>query len=579
MANDRRSPTLSESSVPRGVHGGLSPDFLPSGYLAGGANITVRGGSVSTRPRFKVVGSIPADGAFQGVGVYSLASGDRLIFGMGAKIYELDPSTGASTLLFTFPTANGPHYYTQADRYFIIQNDQDRPVFHHRGEFTRQASPEGDADRELPTGSVMAYAHGRTFIVPRYLYDPDGNPTDQDGRAYWMAGDILLPLNPENVLKVTEDEYWNEGGATSLPFEAGNVTAMAVLQNAQASGTGLGALLAFGRTGVSAYVVAANRSDWKNLDFSQVLFTGVGTTSPKSLVPVNDDLIFRSPDGIRSLRTTAQQTQGGGGWSIRPISYEVEHRLTRDLPADLPFTSASFADNRFLLTTGGRTDGAFAGLVSLDTLVSASLTQGSPPAYDDIWIAAPVLATVAARVDGAKTHVVIFQRNGRYDFAIPTREELTDFGSTHVTSRIYTRAYSTQSRDLLSITNLDVIFRGIQGPLVARAYYRTDFYERWTPFYGTLEINNGQTRRQVRFSTGQDGCREDGTPPHVGQNAQLCIEWTGVATVERWSMTVNPEMVDPSQLMSCNSTFSVLSPGLDEIMVTLDDLNDLKEIS
>lgn len=576
MAYDRRPPPLTESSITRGVHGGLSPDALPQGYIAQGANISVRGGFVSSRPRFRVIGSHTLTGTFQGAGVYSLASGDRIIFGDGANVMEFDPGTGTVETLYTFPSDTGPHYHVQADRYFVVQNNQDRPMFHHRDNFTRAALPEGSEERELPTGSLMAYAHGRVFLVPRYLYDNNGDVTEEDGRAYWMAGDVLLPLSPSNVLKVTEDEYWNEGGATPLPFEAGNITALGVLQNAQGSGTGVGALLAFGRTGVSAYSVAANRSDWKDLDFSQVLFTGAGTQSPRSVLPVNDDILFRATDGLRSLRVSSQQSQGGGGWSIRPISYEVDHRLKFDAPSDLPGVTTSFSGNRFLLTTGGRNSvGVYRGLLSLDTLVASTLSQGSAPAYDDIWVSRPVLATLQARVAGKTEHVILHRHGGNeITFSVLDDEVEQDFGTNFPTSRAYTRAYTTASTNLLSLTFMDVIFRDIRGPFVARAYYRTDLYSRWTPFHGTFEVD-GPTRKQMRFSAARDGCREDGSPPHVGHNVQVCIEWIGVATVERWALTVNPELADASALSACASTNTILSPGLDEIMVNLDDIKDL----
>ena len=75
------------------------------------------------------------------------------------------------------------------------------------------------------------------------------------------------------------------------------------------------------------------------------------------------------------------------------------------------------------------------------------------------------------------------------------------------------------------------------------------------------------------------GCREDGSPPMVGHSVQLCLEWTGVAEVERWSLTVNPVSADPSSLLGCNRAGSALSADLDLAMVELDDVADLLEDS
>jgi hypothetical protein len=265
------------------------------------------------------------------------------------------------------------------------------------------------------------------------------------------------------------------------------------------------------------------------------------------------------------------------GWAVYPISYEIDHRLKLDVASDLPFTYASFAQNRFLVTTAGRENGAWNGLVSMDTLVSSMLTSSSTPAYDDLWVSRPFLATVRCRIDGSPVHVVLIERNGELLFCRLSDTETKDFGTTPVTSRMYSRAYSTKAIDLLSLNFLDVIFRNIDGPLVARAYYRTDNYARWTPFDGVLEVDN-QTRRKVRFSAGEGmGCREDGTPPNVGNNVQVCIEWTGVAEIEMWSIDVNPEQADPGLLAPCASYTTSLSPALDFVMVTLDDVKDLQE--
>jgi len=565
MANDQRNPIFSESSVIRGVHGGLSPDALPAGYLAQGANISIRGGFVSTRPRFRSLGSVPLDdpSLFRGAGVYSLRPGDGIVFGIGREVYSFDPSTGNSTLVYTFPSESTDHYFTQADRFLVGQNGMDLPFFHERGEFTREAEPEG----ELPTGYMMAYAHGRIFMVPKKV-------GEEEGRPYWIAGDILLPLDPQNVFNLTENTYWNEGGATGLPFESGFITGLSVFHNAQ-TGSGLGALLAFGRSGVSAYQVAASRADWKDLDFSQVLYTGEGTLSHRSIVPVNSDIFYRATDGLRSIQLSMA---GNGGWTVAPVSYEVGHRLDLDQKSDLKDVASSFAQNRLLTTTAGRTSNGWNGLLSLDTFVASTLSSSSAPAYDDLWVSRPVLTTVRCRLEDDPSHVVLMHRNGKLHFCCLTTEDQDDFGDRPVTSRMYTRAYSTKSMDLISLQYLDVIFRNIDGPLAARAYFRSDGYPRWTPFSGVLEVEN-QMRRGVRFSArGVNGCPEDGSPPHVGSVIQICIEWTGVADVELWSLSVNPEQADPGMLSACSTYTSSLSEELDLAMVELDDVNDLIEV-
>lgn len=575
MANDQRPLHITEASFISGAHGGLHPAALPGGYFAQGLNLSVRGGFARTRPRFKTLGSLEDAGDFKGVGVYSLNEGDELYVGVGKTVHIFDLETLAWTGSFAFETETDQMYFVQSDRFFIVQNGVDRPWFIHRGEFQRRANPDGDAERELPTGTIMAYAHGRTFVVPSFLYDDAGAVTTTSGKPYWLAGDIMLPLNPENVLKVTEDTYWQTGGATALPFESGFITGLAVLHNAASSGTGLGALLAFGRGGVSAYVVSAGRADWKDLDFSQVLFTGAGTESPKAIVPVNDDLIFRAVDGIRSLRVSTQQASGSAGsWSIKPMSFEVDHRLSMDAPADMPYVTSTFADNRFLITSAGRHGDHFHGIIALDTLVSSTLTQSTPPAYNDLWVSKPMGAVTTARKAKNPIPIAITEGNGGYIVATLSDEEKLDFGTEYPKCRLYTRAYSPKTMERIKLLYADLIFRDIDGPITAQVYYRSDQYARWTPCSGVLNVSAGTTRSHTRFSAAISGCREDGSPPNVGHSIQLCIEWDGVATLERVGVTMEPVPTDPAAISACGSTRTTISSDLDLVMKTLDDVED-----
>ena len=559
MANDRRNPIFSESTALNGVHGGMSADALPRGYISQGLNLQVRGGNLKTRPRYKSLGTFTTAGEFRGAYTYSLASGDTIVFGVDDTIYEFNPLDGTTATVATFPTNTGPFYFVQADRYLVVQNGTDLPYFYERGGAISRFST---GVEEIPAGTHMAYAHGRIYLVPRTLAD------GTSGAPYWIAGDILLPLNPSNVLKLTENEYWNEGGATGLPFEAGTITALAVMQNAQ-TGTGLGALLAFGRSGVSAHQVDASREDWKSLDFSQVLFTGDGATGQFTVTPVNSDVMFRSAAGIQSIRLSSASDRG---WSVRPISYEIEHRLEKDPADQLKTAYSAFANNEYVLTSAGYGENGWNGVVVLDTLVSSMMTQANPPAYNDLWVSCPVQSVNRCRVDGKPQVVTIFRRGNGLTFAYPSNDLTKDFDATPVKTRVYTRAYKYD--DLMSLQFVDVIFRNIESTeLIPRVYYRTDFYPRWTPCGGPDVIQN-RIRSHIRFPAEIDGCLENGLSPRTGNSVQFCIEWTGVAEIEKWSAQINPEITDPAQLLSCTQAGSALSPSLDLAMVTLDDVGD-----
>jgi hypothetical protein len=555
----------------RGCHGGLAPADLAKGYFHQAVNVAVRGGQVRTRPRLETRAVLQGIGAFQGAAVYSRDSGDRLVYGRGGRVRVLNLATGDDVEVAQLSSTAPKFFFCQADRYLIVQDRVSRPAILDGGTLLRYAAGYIDAGpNEVYTGGVMAYGHGRIFLSPTFLHTINGAPTDQTGRPYWVAGSILTPSDPENVLLFEETQYLNGGTANALPFENGFVQALHFFQNI-ASGTGVGPLLVFGKRGVSAVSVNVPRDSWFTADFSQVLYLGPGTVSPRSIAPVNNDLVFRSLDGIRSVRLTAQSASSNSSapLAVVPMSHEVSHRLSEIGVEDLAEVSGAFADNRYLMTSN-RTASGFQSLVSLDTSPVSAFGSSSSPAYDDIWVSVPFLEVLSATAaNGLPEHLVVVSRNGNLELAGFSETAIKDFDDAVPTSRVYfpaTAGSGSQSlEDMVRFQALHVTLRDVKGPLRIRAYYRADEYPYWAR---TEEIvwQGGDQDRPYSFpklvlgpidpDTGFTGGQ--GFPYGVGRNVQVCLEWDGVATlsgavIALSKVPASPESSQGGMLTTCES--------------------------
>jgi hypothetical protein len=572
---------------PRGCHGTLAPSNLASGYFHRGVNVSVRGGQVRTRPRWQKDFDLQGAGPFQGAFVYSLNDGDRVVYGRGGKVRVLELWTGVDVEVGSLSDSASCFYFTQADRYCVVQDGTTRPLILHESSLLRQAAPyDGTGPSEVYTGTVMAYGHGKLFLSPTKLHDTNGQPLEETGRPYWVAGGQLRAQDPERLLIFDDTQYLNGGTAASLPFESGYVQGLAFFQNV-ASGTGLGPLLVFGRRGVSAVAVNVPRDSWYSADFSQVLFIGPGTISPRSLVPVNNDLMFRSLDGIRSVRLTSQSSASNSDspLAVVPMSQEVQHRLDEDDAEALTKTSAAFADNRVLMTTSKDGEG-FKGVVSIDTAPTSASGGASAPAFDDLWTGPEVHQVLSANGPrGLPTPRAVVTTEEGLALASLSEDALKDFDQDAPISRVYLPAASGRGartvNDFVKFNSVRLSFRDVRGPLKVRAYYRADEYPRWS---ATDEFSWGGSGEDAFSLAGvtlggldplTGHTAGNGLPFGVGRNIQVCIEWEGVATLVGCLVEMEKTPVDVAVTQTCAQGFCETEDPPDTVgaLVTLDDYN------
>jgi hypothetical protein len=349
------------------------------------------------------------------------------------------------------------------------------------------------------------------------------------------------------VLRFEEDVYWGEGGAMAMPAEHGYIYGMAAFRNA-ATGTGVGALLVFGRNGVVAFDVSMARTDWGVVSSSQVLFSGTGTVSPWALTPINGDLVFRGLDGLRSVRFT-QAWVGGGSGSLHnmPTSVEASDWFRPD--DALALVSTAFSDH-WLLTTVEAGDLGFQGVVALDAVSAYSLSDARAPVFAGLWTGLNVQQLVMAQSNYATRTFVVAQGpeiwiydNGSYDdngTAIESRVVLRSFG--------FDDGFAAKT-----LQHVDLWVTDIRKPTTIRVYFRPTGYPKWNLVGSERTVEPHPTgepgyQRRLRFSVDNHNDLVDSSDlEHLaaGTEIQVAIEFTGCMAIERGLVVADLRAEEP----------------------------------
>lgn len=584
----------------KGMHSGLDPLLLDSnGQYAYGVNVTTRGGFVKTRPAFEDLGVVCPSG-YQGAGVFRLDESEHLAVVSNGTLYIRNGETGAITSIPGYLQATGQVFLVQAYRWLIVQDGISRPlvVQESGGVFTRvarDAELEPDADEPLiclVPGTVGLYAHGRYHYVPaivpaplpKLLEDgleytnadevpipvadtPDGeyDGDKESGKACFVSSDVMDPLDPFAMFRMTEHRSLDEGGAYALPAELGFIHGMGAMRGA-ATGTGIGSLYVFGSRGVSAFEVSSPRSSinaeksWKDIAFSQVAFYGAGTYSPLSVLNITDDIWY--VDTTKNLRSvTYDRSQLSSDGYAAPAMYNVsksfEARRWVDLTPDSyrAWISAANADNRLHWSL---CDGAAVGSLDFAQVYTATPSE-IPPLHEGIWTGFDFKQVLSS--NGA-LHAIVGASDGLHILRL-SDTEIYDPKNTPIESFIVTKYYAGMYNEMYhlhepkKLAYVDMLVAGISCPTELKVYFRPIHYPTWT-LLGTKEFNvlagsPAQVRTRVKFSVNPatvTGCNEITKETlYVGHAFQFRLVWTGRMQIDRF--TVAAPILDEAPRAQC----------------------------
>lgn len=337
---------------------------------------------------------------------------------------------------------------------------------------------------EVPSGVLGAYGWGRIWIC---LND----------RKSFMAGDIVFGSSGTQVagfrdaiLKFTENDFYNEGGAFGVPAEAGPITAMQFLAT-QDTSLGVGVLLVGTTNMIFSVNAPIDRTTWKNLQYpiQTISLLNSGPASPRGNSSVNGDWWYRSPDGIHSFFVSRRDF---GTWGNTPMSREISPILDYDTERLLFYGSATLFDNRVLFTTSPyRTPIGVAhrGLVS-DNFDLISSQQGkTQPAWEGGFSGLNILQVLKATYDVGKERCFMFvanaddeiefwelQRDGFYD-------EFNNAGAltrTRIEPMLETKSMTFQDgSQLKSLHSCEIFVDQLVDTVTLTIKFRPDQYPSW----------------------------------------------------------------------------------------------------
>lgn len=501
-----------------GVESGFAPSLIAPNQLSWAVNITSRDGYPHPRPGWvwrelsfldsegqpdPVARAAFEDGLFQGAGTYiadgapGITAGGQpyLAVSIDGRVWTIKVSSANKPFVVGELTSSTyrnqptqPHaWFCQAGRILVVQNGIDRPLFWNGSGVSRSNCLTSEP-HQVPIGGPMAFVKNRLAVASGYSYS---------------MGDLMgsdLTLGRDNVVNWTENDFLNEGGYFTVATSP--ITGLSAAANLDTS-LGFGDLNVFTESDIYAFDAPIDRTVWKNLTYPLQRYAALnfGATSHESIVLMNGDMAFRSPDGIRTLQYSRRNWND---WGQTPISRQVRRALRYDTRALLAYASAVNFDNRLLVTVqpqqaqrtrypdGERGKGVYhRGLVALDYHLVSGIGEKRPPAWEGVWTGLKILRVLTIG-KGATQRCFVFALSSDQRICLweITRENLFDFdGGDDVPIEWIMESRSlgfTKPGSKKQLQTSEVWYDQVAGNVLLTLKYRPDLEECWYPF-GALE--------------------------------------------------------------------------------------------
>jgi hypothetical protein len=274
-------------------------------------------------------------------------------------------------------------YMCQADKWLIAQDGKNNAIIYDSVKARRAKVSEDIDHTEIPVGTIMAYGMGRLVVIVN----------DRDVAFGDLYGSHDLPDPADSLILFTERNFIAEGFDAAIPFTQGIATGMIFFPQLDTS-TGNGQLMVFAERGATSFFMSLERVLWKTSSFQILALLTTGLRGNRSISVVNEDLWFRSDDGVRSYRQARSDVERNS-WAHIPLSTNVRQYLENDSDWMLKYCSSIYFDNRILITTSpmwnnGRPFHAGMVVVDFDVISSFGGTPGTPqatrPAWEGQWL-------------------------------------------------------------------------------------------------------------------------------------------------------------------------------------------------
>jgi len=535
MANVSNWASDTQATVIDGMNRGREPELISEQQAHLLRNLSIRGGRAHSRPRF-IKRTVLPDGKLQGAAVFRTLS--SILVSSGGVIREVDPKTWSVKTL-TGADVNSPKmpraFFCETQGTIIIQDNQSRPFLYDGDKFRRAK------DDEVPVGSVMAYGNGRLAVAVT-------------GSTAVRIGDIRTE-DHQSELKFTETYNLLGGGDFSFPSKVRALGVLPVVDSA----SGQGSLIVGCDNSVHSLKTQVSQRDlWSEIGFSAVLLPTRGVVGGNALVAVNQDLYFRSSDGLRSIRTSTADYDAPG---LAPLSVEVRNRLDYDTPFLLEDTSVVYFDNRVLCTHSPfvYSNRALAqGIIALNFDAMSGRGQKSAPAFDGEWDGVIIAQIFTGLVNGVDRCFILGRGLDGVNGIWELQREVDTPGTESPTQVEETRMlFGTSPGTLKTLRRADVQFSGLSTSLNARVYFRPDKYPYWI-LWDTFStqvvpapkdsLTRAKTQYRPRFSTRTPPAFVDpqtNRPVSQATGFQVRVEFEGNARIDHLQVFQEPISEQP----------------------------------
>lgn len=452
-------------------------------------------------------------------------------------------------------------YLFQAENYVIVLAGPQRTVIYD-GSSSRLAAIAG----EVPSGVLGIYVWGRIWIVL------------PDGRTF-VAGDLRNTTTLSDfsdILKFTENDFYNEGGTFGVPYNVGKITGLQSLAT-QDTSLGQGNLLVGTRNSVFSVNTPVDRTTWKNLRYpiQTVALIDYGPEAPRCVPQVNGDMWYRSQDGFRSFITARRDIQV---WGNTPMGREVEPLTELDTENLLYYASGILFDNRFISTVSPfKSDIGVAhrGLAVLNFDLVSSIQGKSLPAWDGAWSGLDVLQLTKGnegRIEKGFAWVandtclelweIKRSKDGKYDQTVEYVDNAAVITRVPIQSSMETRQMDFESRfNLKELRMADLFIDQIVDNVTVTIKWRPDEYPAWVTWATisfcanvsqcSMQASEGvvctiwkpraaQYAARIRLPKPPEDCNDiAGITLDRGYEFQFRIEWTGSLRYARFRPNAN----------------------------------------
>lgn len=490
---------------------------------------------------------------YQGSAANATASAGSQVFDSGnASIieYQTNPENFDFVHLF------------QAENYIIALAAPHKTIIYD-GARARQANVD-----EIPPGVLGIYVWGRIWVTPI-------------NRRGFVAGDIVYGPSGtatngfrDAILKFTENDFLNEGGTFSVPFNAGPITAMQALAT-QDTSLGVGNLLIGTTNMVFSVNTPIDRTTWKNLQYpiQTVSLLDYGPRGPRSTISVNGDMWYRAEDGARSFIVARRNISEIAGNT--PMSREVAPILDADTEDLLFYGSAVLFDNKGYATVSPyRTDAGVAhrGFTTINLDMLSNLRAKLQPAWEGVQSGLNAFQILKGRVEDEERGFVfalgddgetielwelLKDDQGFYDTFRSAEGANTSITRTAIQSYLETKSHEFQTPfNIKGLWMGELYLDEIVDNVAFTIKFRPDQYPTWVPWTtinlcatvsqctiqapgefscSVWKTNKRQYAARIRIPRPPETCNTiAGTPIDKGFEFQFRFEWTGHCRIRRF---------------------------------------------